>query len=79
MHIAMAGNVEVPAYLAVLAKGYTIDRVPESRFLRATNGEHTFVADNSVVLLGLVAMVEVRGESWRASDEEIEDYLGRFS
>ena len=78
MHLAMAGNIEVPAYLVVVAKGYAIERIPSSNLLRATNGEHSFVAETSVELLALVALVEARGERWPASDAEIDDYLARF-
>jgi len=34
-----------------------------------------FAAEGPVALLGLIAMAEIRGEAWHASDEEIGEYL----
>ncbi|KMO29660.1 hypothetical protein VQ02_29335 [Methylobacterium variabile] len=76
MDLADAGNVTVPAYLAISRKGYAVHR--SGRFMIAENGEHRFLAEGPLQLLGLIALVEVRGESWQASDDEIDAYLARF-
>lgn len=79
MHIAAAGNTMVPAYLAVVAKSYTVELMNDSSGnLCAMNGEHTFVAATPLELLGLIAMVEVRGAGWRANDDDVDDYFKRF-
>ncbi|WP_152669937.1 hypothetical protein [Lysobacter capsici] len=76
MRIAMAGNTLAPAYSALLQKGYTVERHPElpDCCVASKNG-YSFLADNPVELLGLIAMIEVRGEAWQASDREVEDFL----
>ena len=82
MKIADAGNTTVPAYLALLAKGYSVDRRPASNetgeVWTATSADHGFSADDIVSVLGLVAMFETRGAEWKASDREIEVFLERF-
>ena len=79
--IAGAGNVVVPAFLALKQRGYTVRR--EQR----TDGEHTWIAqsssaelisDDPVTLLALAAVAETRGEQWRASDPEIQKFLDEY-
>ena len=38
----------------------------------------TFAAEDAVALLGLVAMRELRGASWKASDEQIDEFMARY-
>ncbi|MGO4728366.1 MULTISPECIES: hypothetical protein [unclassified Inquilinus] len=78
MHISAAANVAVPAYLAILSKGYKIEPGSEPSHLIATRGDDAFLADDPITLLGLIAMAELRGEHWHATDQEIDDYLLRF-
>jgi hypothetical protein len=78
MHISAAANVVVPAYLAILSKGYEIEASEGQNCLKATRGADSFLADDPITLLGLIAMAELRGTNWRASDREIDDYLMRF-
>jgi hypothetical protein len=81
--IVSAGNVLVPVYLALVAKGYLVTRsmtgrrdAPEE--WSATKGATRFVAEDLLSLLGLVAMREVRGRAWNASDEEIDAFFDQF-
>ena len=74
MRIATAGNVVVPAALALKARGFRLSRLDE-RAWSATRGELELVAEDAVLLLGLAALVETRGEAWAASDEEIDDFV----
>ncbi|MGC4004994.1 MAG: hypothetical protein QM811_18530 [Pirellulales bacterium] len=37
-----------------------------------------FVANGPLELLGLIAMVEVRGESWTATDEQIDEFMTKY-
>jgi hypothetical protein len=81
--IASAGNVLVPAYLALIAKGYQVKRLNtakhgESELWCATKGASRFVAEDTLSLLGLVSMREVRGEAWKASDKDIDSFFERF-
>jgi hypothetical protein len=78
MHISAAANVVVPAYLAILSKGYKIAPGGVQNGLVATRGDDSFLADDPITLLGLIAMAELRGARWHASDQEIDDYLMRF-
>ena len=34
-----------------------------------------FIAEDTVLLLGLIAMFETRGEDWKASDAEIDKFM----
>jgi hypothetical protein len=78
-----AGNVLVPAYLALVAKGYRVTcsktgRRDDPEEWTATKGAARFVAEDPLSLLGLVAMREARGRAWKASDEEIDAFFDRF-
>jgi hypothetical protein len=79
--LCTAGNVEVPAYLVLLEKGYTVTveegSTSPSSWLGVKN-EQRYRADSLVELLGLVSMVEVRGAAWQASDNDIDAFLQAF-
>ena len=80
MNLNAAGNVVVPAYLALLAKGYVLrcERPSnESEFWVAEGPLGRFGADDLITLLGVVGVAETRGETWPASDSEIESFLNR--
>lgn len=76
MYIADAANVLVPAYLAICRKGYLVKN--ENGYMTAELGDRRFLAEDPLRLLGLIALAEIRGAAWQASDEEIDDYLRRF-
>lgn len=76
MRLVDAANVMTPAYLAILSKGYSVRA--ENGSIVAERDGHCFVADSPVPLLGLIAMTEVRGEEWQASDTDIEEFLALF-
>lgn len=83
MRIASAGNTVVPAYLALLAKGYLVSRDPlapgsAEETWRAQGDGLEFLAEDPVTLLGLVAMFETRGTDWKASDLDIDHFLRAF-
>lgn len=80
--IAAAGNTEVPAYLALLEKGYRVHKErasADSEFWFASKDGHEFVAGGPIELLGVVAMFEIRGPQWKAKDEEIEAFLKSYA
>lgn len=81
MNLNAAGNVVVPAYLALRAKGYVVrcERSPNQLENWIAEGPlGRFCADDPITLLGVVGVAEMRGEDWRASDSEIESFLKTF-
>jgi hypothetical protein len=81
VNLHAAANVVIPAYLALLAKGYRVrcERLPdETENWIAESALGRFGADDPITLLGVVTVAETRGENWRASDEEIERFLKEF-
>lgn len=81
--IADAGNTMVPAYLVLLAKGYSVrcdGRLfgPSEETWIAEDAHRILMAGDTVTLLGLAALAEARGEDWKASDEEIDRFLAEF-
>ena len=80
MNLYAAGNVVVPAYLALRAKGYVVrcERSNESENWIADGPLGRFGADDPITLLGVVGVAETRGSDWPASDAEIESFLETF-
>jgi hypothetical protein len=79
--IASAGNTVVPAYLSLLEKGYRVSRRAcgdREETWQAVKGNQEFIAEDTLSLLGLVALFEVRGVNWRAADDEIGTFLSQF-
>jgi hypothetical protein len=80
--IADAGNVLVPAYLALIQKGYSVSHEKlgseKKELWIAENSSNRFVAEDPLLLLGLISLYETRGEKWQASDNEIEAFFKKF-
>ena len=76
MRLADAANVMTPAYLTLLAKGYSVRKHGDAMIAEG-NGE-CFIAEDPLRLLGLVAVAQERGADWRASDQEVEAFLSQF-
>ncbi len=76
MHIASAANLFTPAYLTIVAKGYAVRR--EGDLLVASKGRDTFIAEDPIVLLGVIVVGECRGENWQATDAQIDDFVAAF-
>lgn len=75
--ISAAANTLVPAWLAIQQKGYDVTMVSESDkdlCIAQKNGLE-FVAGDTVLLLWLITMYEVRGENWKATDREIDEFM----
>ena len=82
-NIIAAGNTEVPAFLALKATGFTLERDfldgnRERELWIARNEHFQLMAGSPLELLGLYAMRSQRGEAWKANDAEIKEYLRRF-
>jgi hypothetical protein len=80
IHISAAGNTMAPCCLVLEELGYVVSNkmVDDSEHWIAEKISQRFVATDPCTLLGLVKLVEIRGEDWRASDEEIADFLERI-
>ncbi len=80
-HIIAAGNIEVPAYLAIGQLGFEIERqVSENdkEWWVARKGDEMFSAGSPLDILGLCLMRQIRGEEWKATDQEIDSYLLKY-
>jgi SAM-dependent methyltransferase len=80
--IGNAGNTTVPAILAMESKGYRVTWRPsisagneKQWFAEGSLG--LFFAEDPVTVLGLIAIREIRGPNWRASDSQISDFAIR--
>src|SRR4051812_29404259 len=81
VNLHAAGNVVIPAYLVLLAKGYAVscERSPDgSENWIAEGAMGSFGADDIITLLGVVGVAETRGANWQASDSEIDAFLEKF-
>ena len=83
MKVSEAGNVIIPAYITLQQKGYILECIyPETDndliSWRATKGSNKFNASDPLTLLGIVAMVEHRGENWKATNEEALSFMNKY-
>jgi hypothetical protein len=80
-HIAAANNAEIPAYLALIEEGCSVDRelVPGlgERWI-ARQGDIRLSGESLLQVLGLYWMRKQRGADWQARDAEIEAFMNRF-
>ena len=81
--ITNAANTLIPAFLALQTKGYCVwwERgvyAPDDEIWYAEGTLGRFVANDSVELLGLVTMRELRGANWMANDQQIEDFTREY-
>jgi hypothetical protein len=82
--ISNAGNTLIPAYLALKSKGYHVswkrgDSAPDDETWFAEGPLGRFTAEDPVTLLGLVVMREQRGSNWKATDEEIDEFMSNYN
>ena len=77
--IAAAGNTVVPGILALEAAGFevSIQATADRTTVRAVRNGDIYTADDPVTVLGLVRLLELRGEVWQATDDEITRTLAR--
>lgn len=73
--IATAGNALPSALASLRTLGYSVTQSENSALCRAENGVVSFVAEDVLLLLGLVKLYEMRGSSWQPTDQEVEAYL----
>lgn len=79
--IDSAGNTLVPAILVLEDRGFVVTRNTdgETETWRARRGDTEAVGDDPLQLLGLVALLDARGQDWKASDIELEGAVRRFN
>ena len=77
--MAMAGNVLVPAILALKDLGYTVSQQKQGYPRWVAQLDHRqLLADDPVQLLGLALLRERRGQRWSASDDEVNAVLHEY-
>jgi hypothetical protein len=79
--ISAAGNTEVPAVLVLSHAGFEVSTNAshdDDQWI-ATKDDLTLIAASPLELLGLLMMRKERGADWKASDDEIEDFLKKFN
>ena len=72
--IASAGNV-MPGALACLEKNGFAVSIDEEGLWRAESELRIFLAEDPLTLLGLVMFHDMRGDDWRPSDAEVEQFV----
>jgi hypothetical protein len=79
--ISAAGNTEAPAVLVLSQAGFEVstNASHDDEQWIATRHDLTLVAASPLELLGLFMMRKERGLAWKASDDEIEDFLKKFN
>ena len=73
--IASAGNLLPAALSSLRALGFTVSIADNGRLCKAESATCTFVAEDPLLLLGIVKLHEVRGPKWAPTDSEVEAYL----
>jgi hypothetical protein len=73
--IAAAGNVEPAALASLRSLGYAVTVANGGRLYKAESAECKFVAEDLLLLLGLVKLHEMRGSGWASTDAEVQDFL----
>jgi hypothetical protein len=79
--ISAAGNVLVPAWLALRALGYAVHMQRDgegSETWSATRGDLSLAAGDPLELLGLHCLRQERGPDWKADDAELDDFFRRY-
>jgi hypothetical protein len=79
-YITDAGNVLVPAFLAIEQLGFTVtlDYIDGQPFFVARSGADSYGSHDPIALLGLVKLVETRGWDWKPADTETERVLAQY-
>lgn len=75
--LCAAANVEVPAYLVLCEKAYTVSAPGDDGWYAEKDGLR-FQAESLLELLGVVSVYEARGTNWAAADQEIDDFLAKY-
>ena len=78
MRITSAGNSDTAAFCALISKGYTLSVKLKSDnktgWYIAKLGTNEFIGDSPIETLGLIAMFDQRGEDWKPTNKEVEEF-----
>lgn len=72
---ASSGNMLAAALASLHSLGYAVAAEAGGPLLRAEKGGQTFVAEDPLLLLGLVKLHETRGVRRHSTNREMPDYL----
>lgn len=75
--LCAAANVEVPAYVVLAQKAYTVTAPGDDAWYAEKDGLR-MRAENLIDVLGIVSIYEARGPNWAAADPEIDDFLTKY-
>lgn len=73
LFLTVASNTLAPALATLQQLGYTVTY--SSAGYRANSAARSLLAEDLVQLLGLVLLLDVRGDAWQPSDDEVEKLL----
>ncbi len=81
LRVTNAGNTWAPSYTLLRQLGFQVTHVRDANgeptgWVRAENQYCVLTAEDPVVLLGLLKLVESRGAAWRPTGAEVDDFLG---
>lgn len=79
MHLEAAGNTVIPAILLIRHMGYTFAYDKEKAHCLASKDGNSFGAEDPLMVLGLIKLFEMKGENWKAPDDEIDEVLKEIS
>lgn len=79
--IAMAGNTFGSAFAVLKDMGFLVSHVmgadgQPNGWLQAENDDCVLQAEDPVLLLGLAQLFQARGQRWRSTGPEVDDFLG---
>ncbi len=74
--IAAASNVLIPIYYLLNEKGFTLNRT--DRGWAAENEEAKFIAEDLMLLAGLIYLWEHKGDDWKVDDEKIDAFWEKY-
>lgn len=71
--ISAAGNAETAALSVLLKRGFNLQvlQVEPEPVLIARSGVHEFRGGSAIEVLGLVYVLEARGEDWGPNEDEV--------
>jgi hypothetical protein len=71
--IAETSNTLIPAILALEQAGFVVNMgyAKNGPMFWATRDETTYEGSSPEIVLGLVKLMELRGQDWQASDDEV--------
>ncbi|GBL06341.1 hypothetical protein [Glaciecola sp. KUL10] len=81
MKMSSAANTEIPSFYLVEKLGFTVSKklIADTEHWIAKKEENEFMATGLTELLGIIRLYEIKGDGWRATDEEIDKFFEKFS